>query len=171
MSSGATFIVDASSWICLYEERYSPDLFPAMWTQLRLLAEEGRIKVPREAIGEIGQKDSAGSWLRTIKPSLIPIALPGVVAELRRIASTYPGLVTDFVKNADAWLVAFGKHHGWVVVTEEGWSQNPAKPKINDVCAAEDVTSINCTEMLRQLGVRWGDPLPSLPIPKKGAKH
>jgi hypothetical protein len=153
VSSGATFIVDASSWICLYEERYSPDLFPAMWTQLRLLAEEGRIKVPREAIGEVGQKDSAGSWLRTIKPSLIPIALPGVVAELRRIASTYPGLVADFV------------------VTEEGWSQNHAKPKINDVCAAENVTSINCTEMLRQLGVRWGDPLPSPPKPKKGSKH
>jgi hypothetical protein len=163
VSSSATFIVDASSWICLYEERYSPDLFPAMWTELRRLAEEGRIRVPREAIGEVGQKDSAASWLRSIQPSVVPSALPSVLNQLRRIATTYPGLVADYVKNADAWLVAFGKHHGWTVVTEEGWSNNNAKPKINDVCAAEDVTCINCTEMLRQLGVRWGDPLPRPP--------
>jgi len=90
-----------------------------------------------------------------------------VVGELRRIAPVYPGLVADYIKNADVWLVAFGKHHGWTVVTEEGWSQNPAKPKINNVCAAEDVTCINCTDMLRQLGIRWGDPLPRPPLKQK----
>ena len=163
MTVGTIFVVDASSWICLYEERYAPDLFPAMWTELLRLAEAGQIKVPREAIGEVGNKDSAGAWLRAIKPSVVPTATPGVVGELQRIASTYPGLATDYIKNADAWLVAFGKHHGWTVVTEEGWSHNHARPKINDVCAAEDVTCINCTEMLRQLGVRWGAPLPRPP--------
>ena len=139
---------------------------------MRRLAETGRIKVPREAIGEVGQKDSAGSWLRAIQPSVVPTATPSVVGELRRIATVYPGLVTDYVKNADAWLIACGKQHGWTVVTEEGWSHNLAKPKINDVCAAEGVTRINCTEMLRQLGVRWSEPMPRPPPkPKKKANR
>lgn len=152
--SDQTFIVDASSWICLHEERYGPDVFPELWSRLRAFAEAGRIKAPREVLREVGEDGGVGAWARMIKPSIVPAVTTAIKTRLGAIHQAFPGLVQDYTADADPWLVAFGKEGSWVVVTEERWSTG-ATPKIPNVCDAYDVECINCTDLLRRLEIKW----------------
>ena len=128
------FIVDASSWICLHEQYYCPDMFPALWTRLHALAVAGRIKAPTKAIAEIGEEDGIGAWVRTIKPSIVPRTTAAVSEGLRRVNGDFPELLKDYSgRDADPWLVAHGIASGYVVVTEERLSTGRAK--IPNACA------------------------------------
>ena len=156
MKTQEVFVVDASSWICLHEEYYCPEIFPALWTRLHALAAMGRIRVPTKAIAEIGEKEGVGAWLRTIKPSVVPKLTPAIAEAVKVVNVDFPELVKDYSgRDADPWLVAYGMKCGWVVVTEERLS--PGKPKVPNACAKYAVQCIGATEMLRRLGIKWED--------------
>lgn len=154
MSDDAVFVVDASSWICLHEERYCPDIMPGLWSELRAFGEQGRIKVPRLVIEEVGRGDGVGAWLETIKPSIVPPVTAAISARVGEIMTAYPDLVADYTADADPWLIALAERHGWVLVTEERSSPGK-KPKIPNVCQDLDIKWIDCTTMIRRLSIRW----------------
>jgi hypothetical protein len=59
----------------------------------------------------------------------------------------------EFASKADAWLVAYAKVTGHVVVTEEVFAPNIKKQiEIPNACRAFSVPCINTFEMLRDLG-------------------
>jgi hypothetical protein len=156
VTSHEVFIVDASSWICLHEQYYCPELFPALWTRLHTLAASGRVRAPTKAITEIGEKDGIGAWVRTIKPTIVPKPTAAVAQALATVNREFPELLKDYSgRDADPWLVAYGVALGYVVVTEEKLSTG--KPKIPNACAKYDVQCIGATEMLRRLGIKWED--------------
>ena len=153
--SGYVFMVDASSWILMHEERYCPDILPGLWTHLRSFGEQGRIKTTREVLGEVrGDKEGVGAWLRTIQPTIVVPVTTAIGTRVGELVTAYPDLVEDYTTDADPWLIAFAEHHDWVVVTEERPSSGPT-PKIPNVCQDLDVTWIDCTEMIRRLAIRW----------------
>jgi hypothetical protein len=58
-------------------------------------------------------------------------------------------------ENADAWVVAYAKAKGCVVVTQEKPApQSKRKVKIPDVCNAFGVMWIDTFVMMRRLGIR-----------------
>jgi hypothetical protein len=58
-------------------------------------------------------------------------------------------------ENADAWVVAYAKAKGCVVVTQEKPApQSKRKVKVPDVCNAFGVMWIDTFVMMRRLGIR-----------------
>jgi hypothetical protein len=156
VSGESVFIVDASSWICLHEQYYSPEIFPALWTRLRTAALEGRIKAPTKAIAEIGEEDGIGAWVRMIKPSIVPPVTSAITQAVATVSRDFPDLLKDYSgRDADPWLVAYAMRLGYVVVTEE--SLSTGKPRIPNACEKYSVECIKATEMLRRLGIKWED--------------
>lgn len=84
------------------------------------------------------------------------IPIDGQIQQVvRNILSRYPRLV-DTRRNrsgADPFVIALASIEGCTVVTNEGPSNNPAKPHIPDVCQALQVPCIHLVQMARQQ--RW----------------
>lgn len=152
----ATFVVDASVWISLWEEHYPPDLFPTLWRQLQRHCTTGRVRVPREVMAEVGEQRSVMQWLRAINPTVVVNPTPPVIAIARVLREQYPELTAGEAAgaSADPWLVALAEHHEWWVATEEKPGSNASRMKIPDVCAARDVEFIRTLPMLKALGIR-----------------
>lgn len=150
---GRVFVVDASGWIKLWEEHYPREVFPTLWTELSRLFGEGRLRVPREVIREVGESEGVGAWLRASKVAISPSRQIATLAA--QLTSEYPALTEGRMSHAssDPWIIATAEIQGWVAVSEEA-SGLPNKFKIPDVCARRNVDHLRVLPMLRALGVR-----------------
>ena len=148
------FVVDADVWIRAHGARYPPDVFPALWRHLKDAVELGRICSPRQVLGELGnEKKGIGAWARTLK-GLVLKESPSAQRRAGEIVQKYANLLHGASHDAaDPWLVAHAQISGYVVVTEEGFSNNFNKPKIPNVCKDLNVECINTVAMLRQLRI------------------
>jgi hypothetical protein len=148
---GAVYLVDANTWVKLYEETYPPDVFPTLYTKLATLA-PARLAAPTEVIRELGTSpNGAGSWVRTLNIARAPTK--GTIGEAKRIVAEYPKLSTKGMAAGDPWIIATAMRDGCVVVTEEKFGSKD-KPKIPFICVAKKVRWITGLEMLKELGVR-----------------
>jgi hypothetical protein len=132
---------------------YPPDVFPTLWTKLEGVIATGDIVSSEEVYVELAKKsDELHAWIKDRKNMLVPMS-----EEVQQIAvdllAKYPRLV-DTLRNrsmADPFVIATAVALKAVVVTGEVLTGRMDKPRIPDVCEANEIRWINFLQMIREL--------------------
>lgn len=135
---------------------YLPDVFETLWEQLESLFKTGTLISHEEVLWEITRKsDELATWGKERSDYFVPFE-----AEQERvlidILSRFERLVMTRKRQnaADPFLIALASTTNTILITEEK-SGSPNKPKIPDVCAALDITTLPLLEMFRREGFRF----------------
>ena len=157
------FWLDTNVFITPKNSYYSFDIAPGFWTFIDEQAEAGEIAVPALVYDELVGKsdDELSEWARDrrggplfVQPSSSVQSALTQVADY--VTSRYePNQAADFLRGADAWVIAHAIAEGGRVVTlETKVSPSSTKAKIPNVCERFDVEWIPMFEMLRELRMR-----------------
>lgn len=138
---------------------YPPDVFPGLWRSLETLIATGTICATEEVLEELNKKDDdLLEWARAQDGFFSPIDVL-LQQQVHKVLADHPGLY-DIEKNksaADPFVVAEALQNGYTIVTEEKKTNDPAHPKIPDVCDAYAIRHIDLLALLREQGFRFGD--------------
>lgn len=162
------YVLDANVFIEAFQRYYAFDLAPAFWELLITLADQGHLlsvdRVKRELTK---RQDDLSRWAQTkFAPYFVSTQDPLVLQEYRTIIQWAnsqnhrfrPAAINEFaqVERADAWVIAYAKAYGFVVVTEERY--NPMTRKkilIPVVCHTFNIPYLNTFDLLRNFGIRF----------------
>ncbi len=152
------YIFDATALIDLY------DHFPKEFHKLRRLVKDDRAKIPEGVYREIGRKSdklfrSVKKWWKDYRQFVIPISQDQHLRmEFSRMEQAYGEKIQvsgkeykGFWKSragkkaADGQVVAAGKVHGYIVVSDDH--------AVRLACMLENVQCIGWTEFARQIGM------------------
>ena len=166
MTTPEVYVLDSNVFIQAARGYYAFDIAPTFWSALIDQAKSGRVKSIDRVHAEIDrEKDPLADWANTnFQQWFAPTNQADVI-------ETYGQLIvwahnqtqfTDAAKaefagaeNADAWLVAYAKANGCVVVTLEQFNPDIKRQiPIPNVCQAFDVPYVGTFQMLRDLGVK-----------------
>lgn len=170
MSTKRVFVLDTNIFIEAARRYYAFDLAPGFWESLLTHGQKGNIlsidRVKQELDrGKDG--DPLAMWADTHFRACFK------KSDTQQVVSFYGQLMVwsqahpqytaaakaEWAKgtNADAWVVAFAKANGHVVVTHESHDEKAKKRvTIPAACKHLSVESISTFEMLRELGIRLG---------------
>lgn len=170
MTRGTRYILDSDIFITAKNAYYAFDICPGFWDALLRLHEQERVYSISRVRDELrmGRKaEDLYQWVSREVPDgffldvdeqAITDAYASIMLWAQRHGQYTDAAKAKFATGADGWLVAYGKVHGMVVVTNE--QPAPASRneiKIPDVCNQFGVKPINTFELLRKLGVRLND--------------
>ncbi|MBA7493712.1 hypothetical protein ES702_04274 [subsurface metagenome] len=156
------FWFDANSLICAQRGPYGFDIAPGFWDFLEQKGKEdiiaSSIAVYKE-LEEGGKDDLLVQWARKqkdngffIEPDLAVQTIFRQIADY--VSSSYPPYnASEFLDNADPWLIAHAKVYGGIVVTFEVSAPNSKDPKIPNVGDKFGVLTLDLYQLLRELGV------------------
>jgi hypothetical protein len=103
-----------------------------------------------------GPDGPALQWARNF-PDIFRLPEERIQESARGILKTHPGLI-DLKRSAsvqaDPFLIATAMVESCAVVTQEGRSRDPSKPKIPNVCHYYGIECINVLEMFRRENLR-----------------
>lgn len=152
--TGVIYSIDTSALLHGWHRAYPPKRFPALWTKLDDLIEEGRLLATIEVLNELEKKaDDAFLWARARKATLFREIDDDVQDAVVGLMQTYPKLV-DTAKGksgGDPFVIAqalSAKPRHTVVTQEAGGSAK--QPNIPWVCQEIGVLSINLLAMIDQ---------------------
>lgn len=168
VSSPPKYVLDANVFIQAARQYYAFDLAPAFWRSLIEHAEGGRVESIDRVKAEIARgKDELKDWTNdnfhqwfasTDEDDVIDVYRQVMGWAYEQSQFTDPAKA-EFARqdNADAWLVAYAKANGCLVVTNELFDPNvKRKIPIPNVCDPFDLQYVGTFDMLRALGVRLG---------------
>ena len=154
------FWLDADSLIRAKRGPYGFDIAPGFWDFLEERGKEGIIASTIVVYRELqdGGEDDLLEWARKqkdngffIEPDLSVQAVFRKIADY--VSNNYPQYnASEFLDDADPWLIAHAKAYGGRVVTFEVAAPNSKDPKIPDVCNKFEVSTLNLWQLLRELG-------------------
>jgi len=160
------YILDTSVFTQAYRTYYHFDIAPGFWEALLKHASTGVLLSIDRVRDEIDKgKDDLTEWINSkFHDRFESTSDTGVLAAYGEVIrwATAQSQYTDGAKatfanaeNADAWVVAYARAKGYVVVTQEKPAQNSrTNIKIPDVCRAFSVKCIDTFTMMRSLGIR-----------------
>ncbi len=158
------YLLDANVFIEAAKRYYAFDLVPLFWAYLIDYADAGYIQSIDRVKKQLkrGNDDLAGwatgefdsAFASTDEEDVID-AYTDIITWAQRHGQFSDRAKADFARteNADAWLVAYAKVNGCVIVTQEQPAPESKKIKIPDVSVQFNVAYVNTFEMLRELGV------------------
>ncbi len=163
MSQSTKYLLDANVFIEAKKRYYDFDLCPGFWEALDLHCQNGLVC----SIDRIKDEIVKGNVPLATRVTLAGFRLPSnnvsvlewygkfqswVQSEVQYNA----GAKAEFARNADAWLIAYAKAEGCVVVTQEVPNPNiKKKVPIPNVCDAFGVPYMNTFDMLRALNTSF----------------
>ena len=145
-----TYCIDTSSLIHAWRRAYPIQNFQGFWDRIDELIEAGRLFSSIEVLNELGKRDDdLCDWAKVREDIFLDIEGDDLQFKVAEILRRYP-LLVDTRKNrsaADPFVIAVASlaNPSLVVVTQEGPANNIDKPRIPDVCAAEN---LNCMPIL-----------------------
>lgn len=160
------YVLDSDVFIAAARTYYAFDLVPAFWGGLVQQAQAGRLLSIDRVKDEIDRgNDNLTGWAGHDFQRWFVSTNDGVVLDRYRDLMRWAmneHRFTDAAKeefadatNADAWLVAYAKATGGVVVTNERLDPNIRRRiKIPNGCQALAVNYVDVFQMLRALGLR-----------------
>lgn len=160
------YLLDANALIEAAKRYYAFDIAPTFWAQLVQYAQQGVIVSIDRVKDEIDKgKDDLSDWCNNHFHSAFnhtqDQAVLGAYAEIMRWAQTQSQYTHSArqelaqAENADAWVVAYAKAHGCIVVTHERHDPNIRRRiPIPTVCQAFGVACMDTFAMMRQLGMK-----------------
>ena len=157
------FWIDASVLIQAEKKAYPFIRVPQFWTFIDEKLATGEIKMPRLAYEEVaGFGDELSKWCKLRKANGLCIRASKDVQQkcLTRVSGhVYEKhahhQAADFLKGADAWLIAHALCEGGTVVTEETRGVK-LKVKIPTVTKALGAKWCDTSDMLNELKARFG---------------
>lgn len=167
MNGPPRYVLDTNVFIEAARRYYAFDIAPAFWSELVRQAGTGRLLSIDRVKNELARgKDDLAQWANNQFRRYFALTNDGVVldwyGQIMTWASQQPQFIhqakADFARadNADAWVVAYAKAKGYVVVTHEQYNPNiRRKIPIPNVCQAFKVLYVDTFEMLRKLGVKF----------------
>jgi hypothetical protein len=165
-SKPTRFVLDTSVFTQAYRSYYHFGIAPGFWSALIQHASTGVLLSIDRVKNEIDKgKDDLTQWANSNFRVWFEstndgdvLAAYGEVIRWAIAQRQYKSSAkADFAKaaNADAWIVAYAKAKGCVVVTQETSApQSKSEIKIPDVCKAFGIHWINTFEMMRRLRIR-----------------
>lgn len=168
MRTPSGYVLDANVFMEAARRYYAFDLIPSFWRALIAHAETGRVQSIDRVKAEIERgKDALKDWANSDFHRWFNSTNEGDVIEVYGQIMVWAHNQTQFTDaakaefartdNADAWVVAYAKAKGYVVVTQEQFNPNIRREiPIPNVCQAFSVLSVDTFQMLRDLGVRLG---------------
>jgi hypothetical protein len=158
------YVLDANVFIQAARSYYPQELVPCFWEALVEHAKRGHILSIDRVKNELDRgKDELSAWAnahfanyfrKTYEPHIVE-AYKEIANWVNKHERYTDDAKRNFLGEADGWLIAFAKVHGYIVVTHEQSSpQSMKKIKIPDVCSHFKVECINPFMMLRELDIR-----------------
>lgn len=147
---------------------YAFDLVPSFWRALTDHAENGSVQSTDRVKAEIDRgkdvlKDWANRdfhrWFHSTNEGDVIAVYGQIMVWAHNQTQFTDAAKAEFARtdNADAWVVAYAKAKGCVVVTHEQYDPGvKVKIPIPNVCQAFDVQYVDTFRMLRDLGVKLG---------------
>lgn len=166
MSNDPVYVLDSDVFMTAARTYYAFDLAPAFWEGLVRRAEAGRLLSIDRVKDEIDRgHDELAQWAGRDFHRWFVSTNDGSVVTGYRSLMTWAANHAHFtdaakaefadVRNADAWLVAYAKARGGVVVTNEKLDVNIRRRiKIPNACQAFAIPYVDVFQMLRALGIR-----------------
>jgi hypothetical protein len=165
----STYWLDADVLIQAKNTYYSFAIARQFWDFIDAQAQSGTIRSSVRVYGEImsyeDERDALVQWCKLhrtsglfCKPDRQVQGVLGKIADhVVQRYSEKPAKAAEFLKGADAWIIAHAKCDGGTVVTHEARRDVTAKvPKIPNVCHAFNVGCINLPAMLTALRFKFG---------------
>lgn len=168
MSTPPKYVLDSNVFIEAARRYYAFDIVPTFWEALIEHARNGRVQSIDRVKAEIDRgKDMLKDWANSdFHQWFIPTNQTDVIEAYGQIMVWAHNQVqftgaakAEFARaeNADAWVVAYAKAKGCIVVTHEEFDPHVrVKIPIPNGCQASDVQYVDTFQMLRGLGVRIG---------------
>jgi hypothetical protein len=151
------YVIDTNIFVDWWERRYPPDIFPSVQQRFDALVLKNKIVAPELVHVEITHvgSDPLIDWAKKNKKIFAPHDLV-MQQEAIKIQNEFPGLIdpTAIHDEADRWIIAIAKCHGYIVVTHETPAKSKKKPPrtyyIPDVCKELNVPCIDLLELMRR---------------------
>jgi Domain of unknown function (DUF4411) len=160
------YLLDANVLMEAKRRYYRFGLCPGFWECIVWQHKQGVMSSIDRIKKEIDEgKDDLTQWAKKSAPKgfFASTTEPAVatwfgkmVAWAQAETQYLPVAKSEFAMGNDAWLVAYAKHHGLVVVTHETFDANiKNKVKIPNVCDQFDVDWIDTFDMLEVLNTKF----------------
>lgn len=148
-------------------ERYYPqDIFPSFWSKFRELIEDETVALHVTVLEEIYKnEDDLSDWMKSV-PKFTPIDISEkafnkyleLCAWAKNPQQGYTqSAIATFEDNhhADAWICAECAVSGFVLVSNEKFSNTPNNVKIPNVCEAFQIEYLSSFDFMRLKGFRF----------------
>jgi hypothetical protein len=161
------YVLDTNIFIQAKNDYYAFDICPGFWTALKRHGDAASVISVDRVFDELQHGyDDLSDWVKAAGDDFFKqTADQQVLAEYTRLvawANSQPQLARaakdEFSQsdNADAWVVAYAKVNGCVVVTHETFEPDiKKKVKIPNACQAFNVRYVNTFDMLRALKTKF----------------
>ena len=139
------YILDANVFIEAYRHYYAFDLCPGFWASITHCGEQGILGSIDRVRDELKKEDNLGQWRSHLSAEFFhPTDTDDVIDAYTEVINWAQGETrltaaakAAFADDADAWLVAYAKAKGLLVVTRETSKPESKKNlKLPDVCHA-----------------------------------
>ena len=157
-SARTLYVLDTNVFMDWQARYYPTDVFASLLERVDVLIAEKRCYSPQlveEELGAVGTSNLK-SWADARPALFIPLA--EMLAEAIAIQNRFPGLLDPKAafEEADAYVIAYAKLKGGIVVTQETSAAEKRNPKrthfIPDVCRELGITCISFLGMMRREG-------------------
>ncbi len=161
------FVLDSNVFIEAAKRYYAFDIAPTFWQELVRHARSGRLfSIDRvydelmkggDELARWAKRDFLSYFASTADQEVLE-AYGEIINWAYAQAQFTEAAKHDFARadNADAWLVAYAKAKGCVVVTHEQYKPEvKSKIPIPNICRAFGIQYVDTFTMLRQLGVTF----------------
>lgn len=160
------YLIDSNIFIEAHRRYYAFNLCPGFWQSLVWLHGQDRVISLDRVKNELSDEgDSLDEWAKNTMPAsgFAPSNDPIVVEWFGKIqiwaqnhSQFTDAAKEEFAQVADAWLIAYARAHGLILVTHEQFKPGVKKRiPIPNVCNQFDVPCANTFEMLTSLDVKY----------------
>ncbi|MBN1555892.1 MAG: DUF4411 family protein [Phycisphaerae bacterium] len=164
MAEKVRYLLDANIFIQAHRTYYAFDICPGFWDSLVHHGKEGDLISIDRVCDELKEGDVLDHWKKEVARDIFLssdnsetlTAYTDAVRWVQKQARFKNSAKSEFANDVDAWIIAFAKAFGFIVVTnEESRPNSQASVKIPDVCDALDIQWSNPFKMLRNLEIRY----------------
>lgn len=150
------YVFDSNVFMDL-QRRQPIDVYPSVWEKISELMEKGTITSSQEVYEEILVGDDyLSEWAKQRREFFLSTD-EETQKVVRDVLLKHRGLVEGGKKknNADPFVIAVAKINRCTIVSEETPTNNPASPKIPDVCSNLGLNCINFVAFSREMKISF----------------
>ena len=147
------YSLDTSALFAAYNERYPIENFAPFWRKIEELIKNHRLKMVEIAFEEAMKDKGVKEWCdqNQLEPYLLWTTDGSIQNEVRKILSVFPRLLDarSGKSGADPWVVALARiSRNCIVLTEEGPTNQPHRPKIPEACNHFGIKYIKLVDLI-----------------------
>lgn len=153
------YCIDTSSLIHGWNEKYPPEVFTSLWTDIENLINNGDLVSTEEVLAELNAgNDDLSAWALKQSTFFLPLDTQIQTEAANILSDPINSKVLDTRKvgknEADIWVIATAKVNALTVITDEKYVQpidvpNARKISIRNVCENINVPHLNFLEFIK----------------------